>query len=122
MASFGSVDIDDQVRWENEFEGADVELTQIHTEEGDKHVYVAKKSNNVNMVLNCGWLKYPVLELLKTMRNDAEESTLILEDSRSFQAILKEIKAIPTIKSNVVIKTEHHNFITKLTFVIIKKN
>lgn len=117
MATLNDINLTNNTRWSNEFEGSAIESQQKWTEDGRQFLFQKHKQKFRKIVYECGWQSYATVKQLELIRNSGQAAVLTHNDNRVFTVILESIDTKPLKETN-----QHANssrFITTLNFIEI---
>lgn len=95
MATLNGIELGNNTRWVNEFEGSAKENTEKWTEDGRLFVFQRKKNKFKAIEYDCDWQTYAIVKQLAAIRDSGEVVILIHNDSREFNVIINSIEAVP---------------------------
>lgn len=97
MATLNFVDLGNNTRWVNEFEGAAVDREVKYTEDGRQFIFQKPKQIFRKLVLDCTgeWLPYDTVKKLADIRDSGQAAVLVHNDNRVFNVLLESIEGAP---------------------------
>lgn len=100
MATLNGINLSNQTRWLNEYEGSAIESQQKWTEDGRQFLFQKPRQKFRQMQYDCGWQTYATMKLLEALRDSGEAAVLTHNDNRIFNVILDSMEATPTRATN----------------------
>lgn len=100
MATLDTINLGENTRWLNEFEGSAIENKEQYTEEGRLFVFQSPKQKFRKINYDCGWQIYQTVQSLESLRDSGAVAVLTHNDNRTFNVIVDKIEAEPVRETN----------------------